>query len=122
MRESTENYLETILILLEEKGNIRAIDIAKRLGFSKASVSVALKKFREEGYIEIRGDGHISLTKEGKRKAMEVYDKHKVLTEALKLLGVSDKIAREDACKIEHHISSTSFKAIKKYLKGIREN
>ena len=117
MGESAENYLETILILLERKGNVRAIDIANELDFSKPSVSVALKHLREQGHVFVSDDGLLSLTESGKRIAETIYERHQVLTGFFISLGVPEKIAQADACKIEHIISPRTFEAIKQSLK-----
>lgn len=115
--ESAENYLETIYILKSRRGQIRSIDIATELSYSKPSVSIAMKKLREEGYIEIDSDGYIDLLPRGKQVAEEMYERHTLLTECLIKLGVPNDVAAVDACKIEHVISTESFEAIKKFLK-----
>lgn len=117
IHQSAEDYLETILILKERKGMVRSIDIANELQFTKASVSVAMKKLRENGYAEMDPEGFITLTKAGMEVASRIYDRHKLLTEFFVRLGVSEKTAAEDACRIEHVISSESFHAIKESLK-----
>jgi Mn-dependent DtxR family transcriptional regulator len=114
--ESAENYLETILILQKRNGNVRSIDIAHELSFSKPSVSVAMKNFREKGYITITDSGSISLTAEGLKIAEYVYERHQVIATALMALGVDQETAFEDSCKIEHDISDKSFEKIKEYL------
>ena len=111
--ESAEDYLEQILMLLEQKGHARSIDIAAGLNVSKPSVSVAMKKLRENGYITMGADNNILLTDKGYAIARKIYDRHKVLTEYLIRLGVPADIAREDACKIEHDISEETFAAIR---------
>ena len=116
--ESSEDYLERILILEERNGYVKAIDIAKDLNFTKASVSIAMKKLRENGYINIGERGHITLTKKGEEIAKKTYERHKILTEALIKLGVDEQVAEDDACKIEHDLSEESFLAIKKALKN----
>ncbi len=115
--ESGEDYLERILILNEKNGNVRSIDIATDMGFSKPSVSVAMKKLREAGYILIDENGFITLTKEGYEIASRIYERHKVLTQLFISLGVDIEIAKKDACKIEHDLSEETFEAIKKSLK-----
>ena len=117
IQESAENYLETILILKEQKGIVRSIDIVNNLNFSKASVSVAMKKLREAGYIEVNASGEISLSETGLSVAEKIYERHKILTDCLIKLGVDEKIASEDACRIEHIISNESFEKIKYYFK-----
>ena len=109
--ESAEDYLEQILMLLEQKGHARSIDIAVGLNVSKPSVSVAMKKLRENGYITMGADNNISAI------ARKIYDRHQVLTRALIQLGVPADIAREDACKIEHDISEETFAAIRSRVK-----
>ena len=115
--ESAENYLETILMLKRKNGKVRSIDVAHELSFSKPSVSVAMKNFREKGYISIDGDGSIVLTDKGLSIAERVFERHHVIASVLIALGVDEKTAYEDSCKIEHDISDTSFEMIKKFLK-----
>ena len=110
--ESAEDYLEQILMLLEKKGHARSVDIAAGLDVSKPSVSVAMKKLRENGYILMSSDNLISLTDKGYAIARKIYDRHQALTKYLMQLGVSAETAREDACKIEHDLSEESFAAI----------
>ena len=110
--ESAEDYLEQILMLLEKKGHARSIDIATGLNVSKPSVSVAMKKLRENGYIRMSTDNLISLTDKGYAIARKIYDRHQALTKYLTQIGVPEEIAREDACKIEHDLSEESFAAI----------
>jgi len=114
--ESAENYLETILILQKRNGTVRSIDIASELAFTKPSVSVAMKNLRENGYIEMDKNGYITLSETGRGIAEAVYERHTILTTVLKNLGVPEEIAREDACRMEHIISETTFEAIKKHL------
>lgn len=116
IKESAENYLEAILMIKNEKGYVRSIDVANELGFSKPSVSVAMKSFREEGYITVDGDGMINLTQKGMDVAASVYERHKVIAKALIALGVSESVAYEDSCKIEHDISEESFARLKEHL------
>jgi Mn-dependent DtxR family transcriptional regulator len=115
--ESAEDYLERILILQEEKGEVRSIDIAHDMGFSKPSISVAMKKLKEAGLINIDQHGFITLTKEGHVIADKVYERHKVLKKVLIDIGVDPKQAEKDACKVEHVISEETFEAIKKHIK-----
>ena len=117
IKESAENYLESILMIKKEKGFARSIDVANDLGFSKPSVSVAMKNFREEGYIVIDDEGHISLTEKGLEIAERVYERHQVIANALILIGVDEKTAYEDSCKIEHDISEQTFEKLKEYIK-----
>ena len=117
IQESADNYLETILILKNKNGAVRSIDIANELGFSKPSVSVAMKNLRENGYIEVDSSGYITLLDSGRRIAEKIYERHTTLSKWLVSLGVDAKTAAEDACRIEHIISSESFEAIKKIAK-----
>ena len=117
IQESAENYLETILILKNKNGAVRSIDIANELGFSKPSVSVAMKNLRENGYIEVDSSGYITLLDSGRQIAEKIYESHTTLSKWLVSLGVDAKTAAEDACRIEHIISSESFEAIKKIAK-----
>lgn len=114
--ESSENYLETILILSRKLPVVRSVDIATELGFKKSSVSVAMKHLREKEHITVTDAGYIYLTEEGKKIAEMIYERHNVITRCLTLLGVPEETAEEDACKIEHVISSESFDAIKNHL------
>lgn len=116
IKESAENYLEAILMLQKQKGYVRSIDIANYLGFSKPSVSVAMKSFREDGYIDVDGDGNISLSEKGMEIATKMCERHEIIAKALMALGVSEATAYEDSCKIEHDISSESFEKIKDFL------
>ncbi len=117
--ESGENYLESILKLSEEKEKVHAIDIVNDLGFSKPSVSIMLKKLKEEGYITIGEDNSLGLTDEGFKIADKIYERHKILTAILIKLGVDPLVAEEDACKIEHDLTVESFDAIKKYYNEV---
>ena len=110
--ESAEDYLEQILMLLEQKGHARSVDIAAGLNVSKPSVSVAMKKLRENGYINMGDDSLISLTDKGYAIARKIYDRHQKLTRYLVQLGVPEEIAKEDACRMEHDISQETFEAI----------
>ena len=110
--ESAEDYLEQILMLLEKKGHARSVDIAAGLNVSKPSVSVAMKKLRENGYITMSQDGMISLTDKGYAIARKIYDRHQALTKYLVQIGVPEEVAKEDACKMEHDLSDESFAAI----------
>ena len=112
--ESAEDYLERILILSKELESVHSIDIARDMNFSKPSVSVAMHKLLDNGYILFEDDGAIVLTAEGRKIAEAVYDRHLTITKALVKLGVDEKQAKIDACKIEHDISEETFKALKK--------
>ncbi|MBP3359416.1 MAG: metal-dependent transcriptional regulator [Clostridia bacterium] len=113
IQESAENYLEAILMLQEKNGFVRSIDIAEMLNFSKPSVSVAMKNFRENGYIEMAYNGSITLTEKGLEIAKKTYSRHKLLSELLMMIGVSEGTAAQDACKIEHDISEETFERLK---------
>ena len=116
IQESAENYLETILMLGENGHPVRSIDIVNELGFSKPSVSVAMKKLRENGYIAVDSDGYITLTDSGMEIASKIYERHTLLSEFLTKLGVSEKTAAEDACRIEHVISVETFDKLKEHV------
>ena len=116
IQKSAEDYLETMLILQKNRGFIRSIDIAEQLGVTKPSVSYATKRLRENGYITMERDGHITLTQAGLSIAENMYARHKVLTEFFVGLGVSEEIAREDACKIEHDISEETLDCVRRFL------
>ena len=107
--ESGENYLETIFMLEKRKRAVRSIDVATELGFSKPSVSVAMKHVRENGYIVMDAEGYITLTEAGKKIAARIYERHQLLTKYLIALGVDTQVAQEDACKLEHDLSEESF-------------
>lgn len=114
IHESAENYLETILVLQKQNGHVRSIDIVNELNFTKPSVSVAMKNLRQNGLIEVDANGYITLLDAGLKIANTIYERHTILTEWLIQMGVSPEVADEDACKIEHVISTESFFAIKK--------
>ena len=113
--ESQEDYLEKILQISQKKETVHAIDIAREMSFSKPSVSIAMNKLKEAGYIEINDKGEITLTESGKEIAEKTLEKHIILTKMLVYLGVDEETAMEDACKMEHDISDTTWKAIKKH-------
>lgn len=117
--ESLEDYLETILYLLNKSGQVRSIDIANEMNFSKPSVSVAMKKLREKGYIIMAADGYISLTENGRKRAESVLERHTLLSDWLISLGVDRDTALADACKIEHDLSEESFEAIKREIRSL---
>ncbi len=112
--QSMEDYLEAIMVLQRDKGNVRSVDIANFFGYSRPTVSQTLKAFRTKGYVEVSKDGFVRLTEEGRRIASSTYERHIVLTGVLKAIGVSEENAKEDACKIEHDLSAETFAAIKK--------
>ena len=116
IHKSAEDYLEMILRLTEEKGYARSVDIAMGLGVSKPSVSVAMKQLREGNYIIMDKDNYITLTDTGMEIAQRIYERHKVLTRMLTMIGVDEKIAEDDACKVEHDISVQTFTALKDQL------
>ena len=113
IHESAENYLETILILKKRLGQVRSIDIAGELSFSKPSVSVAMKNLRLNGYIDVDKDGFITLLDKGREIAEKIYERHTLFSDWLIALGVSPQVAAEDACRIEHVISNETFEAFK---------
>ena len=119
IQESAENYLETILVLSLDKPYVRSIDIANELDFSKPSVSVAMRNLRENGYILVDQDGYITLTDSGKQVAETMYERHTMLSNWLMYLGVDEKTAAEDACRIEHVISEKSFAAVQAHLEQV---
>ena len=122
MQESGEMYLETILILKEKSKNVRAIDVAEDMGFSKPSVSRGLSILKEEKCISVDEKGFITLTRKGSQIAKKIYERHVVLSDMLVALGVDKKTALEDACRVEHVISDKSFAAIKKYIAENRKS
>ena len=115
IQESGENYLETILVLKLKYGAVRSIDVANELSFSKPSVSRAIGLLKSGGYVTMDKGGHLELTEEGRAVAENIYEKHTLLAQFLMTLGVDEATATEDACKMEHVISDTSFKALKKH-------
>lgn len=117
IRESAEDYLESILVLSQKGGGVRSVDIAARLGVSKPSVSHAMKLLREDGYIAMDRYGTVTLLEKGAEIANRIYERHTILTKMLEGLGVPSDIARADACKMEHDISPESFEKIKQHLK-----
>ena len=115
IHESAEDYLEKILMLQEQKGSVRSIDIAVAMGFSKPSVSVAMKNLRENGYISMDADGFIKLEAPGMEIAQRIYGRHRLLTHFFVQLGVDEAIAAEDACKAEHILSEQTLEKIREY-------
>ena len=118
VNESAENYLDTILMLSQTLPVVRSVDIATELNFKKSSVSVAMKKLRESNHISVSPEGYITLTESGKKIADCIYERHTLLSSWLERLGVDPKVAVDDACRIEHVISSESFEAIKNHISG----
>ena len=118
IHESAEDYLEAILKLKENQGMVRSIDIVRELGFSKPSIRVAMKNFRENGYIRMDDDGYITLLPPGEEIAQRIYSRHKLLTQIFIQLGVSQETAMTDACKVEHDLSDETFEKIKAHAAG----
>ena len=118
--ESLEDYLETILMLQKSKGQVRSIDIANEMNFTKPSVSVAMKNLREKGYITMDSTGYITLTEAGRQRAEDVLERHTILADLLMRIGVSKETALADACKVEHDLSEESFEAIKQALHSLK--
>ena len=118
IHQSAEDYLECILKLSMVRPVVRSVDIATEMNFSKPSISVAMKNLRTNGYIRMDESGFITLTESGREIAESIYERHLVLTEWLKYLGVNEKTAAEDACKIEHNLSPETFAALKEHIRG----
>ena len=116
IRESAEDYLESILVLKKTKGIVRSIDIVRYMDYSKPSVSRAMSLLRENAYITMQKDGWIELTEEGQAIAEKIYERHDLLTKWLVALGVPQEIAAEDACRIEHDISPETFEKLKAFI------
>lgn len=116
IHESAEDYLESILIIQEQSGQVRSIDVVHKLGYSKPSVSIAMKKLRESGFITMGGDGTILLTDSGLEIASRIYRRHKILTRLFERMGVSPEQAAIDACKVEHDLSEETFTRICSYV------
>ena len=121
MMEAAENYLETILILFRRNGNVRAIDIANELGYARATVSIRLRDLSKDGYITVNEDGHIFLTEEGRLIADTIFQKHNIIAQYLISIGVSEGVAYEDACKIEHHISEETLECMLKHYGKLKQ-
>lgn len=119
LQESGEMYLEAIWILKQNSPQVRSVDIANHTGYSKPSVSRAVGILKEDGYIIVDEDGHISFTEMGAKRAADIYEKHTLLTDLFVKIGVSKDVAAEDACKVEHNISDETFAALKKLFKEI---
>ncbi len=114
--ESGENYLESILMIKSKKGAVKSIDIVNELNFSKPSVSIAMKKLRTNGYIEMDSDGYIKLTESGLAVAEKIYERHVVITKILAEIGVDEATASEDACRLEHYMSDETFEKLRKHF------
>ena len=119
IQEAAEMYLETILVLQRRLGRVRAVDVAHEMGYSRPTVSEQMKKFRENGYIEVADTGLITLTDKGRAVAEPIWERHNVLSRVLMALGVDERTAYEDACKLEHDLSDRSFEAIKEFYKKL---
>lgn len=119
IHESAEDYLESILVLQRRSGQVRSIDIVNELGYSKPSVSIAMKKLRENGYISMAPDGLITLNESGAEIAERIYSRHTTITRFFTLLGVSPEVAAEDACKVEHDLSDETFEKIQEFIKKL---
>lgn len=115
--ESTEDYLEAILILSQKIDCVRAIDICSYFGYARATVSISLKQLKEKNYVVVDEKKHITLTQTGESIAKEVYERHRFLTKFFISLGVNETIATSDACKVEHYVSTDTFKALKEHFK-----
>jgi Mn-dependent DtxR family transcriptional regulator len=122
IQESAEMYLETILILEKNNGNVRAIDIAHHMQFSRPTVSEQIKRLAADGYLELNADKHISLTSKGRQIAEETYNRHNSLAEIFIWMGVSEQTAFEDACRIEHYISAETFNCLRQHYENERKN
>ncbi|MBP3437704.1 MAG: metal-dependent transcriptional regulator [Clostridia bacterium] len=120
LHSSGEMYLETIYILSKKMRNVRALDVSEKMGFSKPSVSRALKKLIADSFIVVDENGYITLSDKGKSVAEKMFERHNILTQLLMELGVDEETATEDACKIEHDISDKSFEAIKKHMQTFK--
>lgn len=121
IQESAENYLETILVLSQNKAHVRSIDIANEMSFSKPSVSVAMRNLRESGLIRMDEHGYIHLSDSGREIAESIYERHTIISKWLMYLGVNEAIASEDACRIEHVLSPETFQAIKEHVTSQHE-
>lgn len=116
IQESAQDYLEAILILSKQQDYVRATDICGYFGYARATVSVFIKQLKENGYVTVSEHNHIRLTPEGKAIAEEMYERHNFLTDLFIKLGVSEKVAAEDACRVEHYVSKETFEALKKHF------
>jgi len=115
IQASAEDYLEAIFVLSKQIGKVRSIDLAKHMGFAKPTISIAVKQFRDNGYITIDGERNIHLTEKGAEIAHGIHERHMVLSKVLMAIGVSEETAMADACKIEHNISVETFECVKKF-------
>ncbi len=121
INESVENYLETILMISQEKGNVRSIDIVHELNFTKASVSVAMGKLKKNGYVKVDENGFLTLTRSGMKIAKATYERHELLKDFLIYLGVDAKTAEDDACRMEHAVSDETLKCLKKHFDELKK-
>lgn len=119
IHQSAEDYLEAILMLRERNGAVRSVDIAAELEYSKASVSIAMKKLRENGYVAVDEDGFLTLTPAGEEIAGQIYRRHKALTDFFISLGVDPEVAAQDACKVEHDLSQETFERLLGHIEAI---
>ncbi len=122
LHQSGEDYLEAILLLRQQKGTVRSVDIAQHLGFSKPSVSRAMSLLRTSGHIVMEDSGHITLTSQGELVAQQIYQRHELLSNFFKRLGVPDHIAAEDACNMEHYLSQETFQCLNNFVKDLEKN
>lgn len=116
VKEAGENYLEAILMLSKEKGSVRSVDIAHHMNYSKPTISVAMKKLKDGGYINVDAEGYLTLTEEGLAIAEKIYDRHEILAHVFMALGVSETTAYKDACKVEHDLSNETFQCLKEHV------
>ena len=121
IHQSAEDYLETILMLNQRMGRVRSIDVVNELGYTKASVSIAMKKLRENGYIAVDGEGNLTLLEPGREIAERIYSRHRLLTHFFVQLGVDEDVAAEDACKAEHILSEQTLKKIREYARSMTQ-
>lgn len=121
VQETTENYLETILMLHQERGFVRSVDVANRMGYSKPTISEQMKKFRAQGYVEMDESGYITLTPAGDAIAQRIYERHVIIAQMLMSLGVEEQVAYADACKIEHDLSEESFARLRAHFSAYQK-
>ena len=120
--ETTENYMEALLVLKQRNGSVHAVDVANYLGFSKPTISQYMKQYVQQGLVTVGSDGHIELTEAGRNIAEPIFERHRVISAIFMALGVPEEIALEDACKVEHDLSNETFRCMKEhYMKYIRE-
>lgn len=119
IQASAEDYLEVIYVLSKKQGKVRSIDIANHMNFAKPTISIKMKQFRENGYITFDAERNIHLTEKGEEIAIRINERHTLLTKVLTVIGVDEKQALEDACKIEHNISETTFECVKAFYEKL---